>query len=293
MNDNNTARSFYDKWHQNKDLAFQNTLKQGSDIQNWILTRNGWNSLQGLKEFLSNKKNILDAGCGNGRVTALIASQAPATSAITGIDLTAADIAEGNLEGVPNVSFFKKDLLADNSDIGCFDFIYCQEVLHHTGDPLLGFSNLVRNNLAGKGIIAIYVYKKKAPVREFTDDFIREKIAGLTYEEAMAHCDQITEMAKSLSAQTAEFYCPEVPLLGIPAGNYTPQRFVYHFFMKCFWNPELDFQQNSAINYDWYHPQNCTRHTLEEVAGWFNSNGLKIVHSYEDFYGITMHGLKS
>ncbi|MES2131536.1 MAG: class I SAM-dependent methyltransferase [Bacteroidota bacterium] len=290
--DNNTAKSFFDKWHKNKDLAFQNTLKEGSDIQNWILTRNGWNTPKGLQEFLSDKKTILDAGCGNGRVTALLTINAPKDSQITGIDLTAADVAKENLEGMDNVSFFTKDLMENNSDVGKFDFIYCQEVLHHTNNPLQSFSNLVKNNLADKGKIAIYVYKKKAPLREFTDDFIRDKIAGMPYEEAMKHCNQITEFSKNLSQQKEEFYCPEIELLGIPAGNYTPQRFIYHFFMKCFWNNELDFEQNSAINYDWYHPQNCTRHTMEEIKEWYTSNNLEITHAYEDFYGITMHGIK-
>jgi len=290
--DNNTAKSFFDKWHKNKDLAFQNTLKEGSDIQNWILKRNRWDSLKGLQEFLKDKKTILDAGCGNGRVTALLSMKANSESKVTGIDLTAADIAEANLNGIANVSFFTKDLMADNSDIGKFDFVYCQEVLHHTNDPLQSFSNLVKNNLAEKGTIAIYVYKKKAPIREFTDDFIRNKITGMSYDEAMQHCNQITEFSKNLSDQKQEFYCPEIELLGIPAGNYTPQRFIYHFFMKCFWNNELGFDQNSAINYDWYHPQNCTRHTMDEIKDWFTKNNLEITHAYEDFYGITMHGLK-
>ena len=289
--ENNTAKSFYDKWHKNKDLAFQNTLKEGSDIQNWILTRNNWNSLSGLKLFLSNKKNILDAGCGNGRVTALLAINAPTSSNITGIDLTASDVAKENLADIKNATFYKKDLMDNNSDIGKFDFIYCQEVLHHTNDPYQSFSNLVTNNLAIGGTIAIYVYKKKAPIREFTDDFIRDKIGGMSYEEVMKHCNQITEFSKNISQQTHEFYSPEIELLGIPAGNYTPQRFMYHFFMKCFWNEELDFAQNAAINYDWYHPQNCTRHSMDEVKGWFTANPLKITHAYEDFYGITMQGV--
>jgi SAM-dependent methyltransferase len=291
--DNNTAKSFYDKWHKNADLAFQNTLKEGSEIQNWILSRNGWNTLSGLQEFLKDKKNILDAGCGNGRVTALLAMNAAPTSTITGIDLTAADVAENNLKGIRNVSFHKKDLMEDNSSIGKFDFIYCQEVLHHTNDPFRSFSNLVQNNLSDKGTIAIYVYKKKAPLREYTDDFIRNKIAGMSYEEAMKHCDQITEFSKNISAQNQEFYSPAIELLGIPAGNYTPQRFIYHFFMKCFWNNELDFAQNSAINYDWYHPQNCTRHTMEEIKDWFTKNKLTVIRAYEDFYGITMLGQKN
>ncbi|MGZ3884880.1 MAG: class I SAM-dependent methyltransferase [Bacteroidia bacterium] len=291
--DNNTAKSFYDKWHHNKDLAFQNTLKEGSEIQNWILSRNGFRSLADLREFLKDKTSILDAGCGNGRVTALLSMQAPRDSKITGIDLTAADVAKENLEGIPNVSFFTKDLTENNSDIGTFDFIYCQEVLHHTNDPLQSFLNLVKNNLAAGGTIAIYVYKKKAHIREFTDDFIRNKIAEMPYGEAMKHCNQITELAKNLSAVKTEFYSPAIEILGIEEGNYTPQRFLYHFFMKCFWNDELDFEQNSAINYDWYHPQNCTRHTLEELEGWFKQAGLTITHSFQDFYGITMHGRKN
>ena len=290
--ENNTAKSFHDKWHQNKDLAFQSTLKEGSDIQNWILTRNGWNTLNGLKDFLDNKKTILDAGCGNGRVTALLSMNAPLDSKITGIDLTAADVAAENLHGIKNTSFYTKDLMVDNSDLGKFDFIYCQEVLHHTNNPFQSFSNLVKYNLSKKGTIAIYVYKKKAAVREFTDDFIRDKIANMPYEEVMKHCDQITKFSKNISEHKQEFYCPEIELLGIPAGNYTPQRFIYHFFMKCFWSEELNFEQNSAINYDWYHPQNCTRHNMNEINEWYDRNNLEVTHAYEDFYGITMHGIK-
>jgi hypothetical protein len=44
------------------------------------------------------------------------------------------------------------------------------------------------------------------------------------------------------------------------------------------------------INYDWYHPQLATRHTLDEVEGWFVSAGLKIEHRCVDFYGITVRG---
>jgi hypothetical protein len=68
------------------------------------------------------------------------------------------------------------------------------------------------------------------------------------------------------------------------------QRFIYHFFMKCFWNPELSFHDNAVINYDWYHPQLCSRHTVEEVRKWFQRAGLSVTREFVDFYGITMHG---
>ena len=68
------------------------------------------------------------------------------------------------------------------------------------------------------------------------------------------------------------------------------QRFVYHFFMKCFWSDELDDEGNAALNYDWYHPQLCSRHEPDEVRGWFAGAGLELVHEHVDEYGITMRG---
>lgn len=292
MENNNTAKSFFDKWDNNRSLAFSQTLNSDSEIQKWILNRNGWKNLNELKKFLSDKKAILDAGCGNGRVTALLRENSPETSLVAGIDLVAAEIAAKNLEGYKNVKIQQGDLLGDNSKVGKFDFVYCQEVLHHTSDPKLGFLNLVKNNLADEGVIAIYVYKKKAPLREHTDDFVRNAISTMSYEEAMKVCDQITELGKALSAVNVKVNIPAVEVLGIEKGEYDIQRFIYHFFVKCFWNNELNFHDNSVINYDWYHPQSCTRHTIEEIREWFDEGGLSITHECVDYYGITVQGKK-
>lgn len=286
---NNTARSFRDKWEQNSDLAFDQTLSETSSIGRWILERNGWHTHAGLSEFLTGKKQILDAGCGNGRVTALLSAHRMEGAHVTGIDLVAARVAEENLRGTPDVTFRAKNLLDDLSDIGPFDFIYCQEVLHHTGNAAAAFRNLA-SRLAPGGHIAIYVYKLKAPVREFTDDHVRGKIAALPYEEAMAACRQITALGKALSETPGTVKVPAVDILGIEEGEHTFQRFVYHFFAKLFWNPELDFEANTAVNYDWYHPQDCTRHTVEEVRSWFTGCDLRVTHEFVDHYGITMHG---
>ena len=61
---------------------------------------------------------------------------------IIGIDLSSAEIAKSNLSSLENVEVYKRDLLGDLSEIGKFDLIYCQEVLHHTSDPFGAFSNL-------------------------------------------------------------------------------------------------------------------------------------------------------
>jgi len=198
-------------------------------------------------------------------------------------------VARRNLAGAANVTFEIRDLLTELSDLGRFDFIYSQEVLHHTADPKRAFLNLC-GLLEPGGEIAIYVYKAKAPVREFVDDYVRDRIAGLSYEEAMRVSREITELGRALSATGAKVRVPAVPLLGIEAGEYDVQRFLYHFFMKCYWNPDLPFEENAVINYDWYHPQLATRHSREEVEGWFRDAGLTVTQQCVDFYGITMRG---
>lgn len=290
MESNNTARSFEDKWTRNQTLAFEQTLNEDSEIFRWILNRNGFENSSELSDFLAGRKRVLDAGCGNGRVTALLASHAPQAEVI-GIDLTAADVAAENLVQYETVTVSKADLLDDLTSLGQFDFIYCQEVLHHTFDPRAAFSNLV-GCLTENGEIAIYVYKQKAPLREFADDHVRKAIAHLSYDDAMEECRRITNLGKVLSELDCEIAVPTIESLGIEEGSYTVQRFLYHFFLKCFWSPELDPEGNAVINYDWYHPQLCSRHTLPEVRTWFTDLGLKIEHEHVDPYGITMRGRK-
>jgi len=287
-----TADSFRDKWQQNKRLAFEETLREGSDIFSWILQRNGFGSPEELIEYLKDKRRVLDAGCGNGRVTALLRNYCPVTAEIVGIDLVSSGIAQENLEAFglsDHVFFYEKDLLGNLEDLGKFDFIYCQEVLHHTPEPEKALKNLSSLLIAG-GEIAIYVYRKKAPAREFVDDYLRARVSGLQYHDAIRVCSQITELGRVLSEEHVTVKSPHIEVLGIEAGEYDLQRFVYHFFMKCFWNPNLTFEENVVINYDWYHPQIATRHTLEEVRGWFTHAHLEVVHENVDFYGITVRG---
>lgn len=286
-----TARSFGEKWHNNRQLAFDETSVEGSDIQQWILRRNGLADLQGLTDWLSSRGRILDAGCGNGRVTALLRRYAPSTAEVVGIDLTAADVAAANLADVAGVRFETRDLLGDLSGLGEFDLIYCQEVLHHTGDAAAAFRN-VAGLLAEGGEIAIYVYKVKPAIREFSDDYIRGRISNLPYDEAMVAMRELAELGRILSDLRVDVTVPDVSVLDIPAGTYDVQRLIYNFFTKIFWSDELDPEPNAVINYDWYHPQHATRHELPEVESWFESAGLTITHRTVDPYGITVRGVR-
>ena len=284
-----TIKSFKEKWSNNKDLAFSETLKEDSNIQKWILRRNGFNSLEEFKEWLSGRGRILDAGCGNGRVTALLQANTNSTQQIVGIDLSSAEVAAENLNSFKNIDVYTKDLLGDLSELGHFDLIYCQEVLHHTSNPLGAFTNLSERLNPG-GEIAIYVYKLKAPLREYADDYIRGLISELSYEEAIKEMSKLTELGKNLSELNIKLHVTDIKMLDINKCEYDIQRFIYHFFLKCFWNPDLSVDENTAINYDWYHPTISTRHTPEEVKSWFNQNSIEIIYFHEDHYGITARG---
>lgn len=284
-----TARTFADKWSRNPSLAFEQTVDENAEISGWILTRNGFGSGEGLAAYLADKGRILDAGCGNGRVTALLQRYAPEGSELVGVDLHAAEVARENLADLPNVSIHRGDLLGDLSELGSFDFVYCQEVLHHTDDPQAALENLA-SLLSPGGEIAIYVYRRKAPVREFTDDYLRERLSALPYEQAMEVCRNIAELGRALADLKTTVRVPAIEPLEVEEGEYDVQRLLYHFFMKCFWNDELDVEANAAINYDWYHPDVSSRHTLDEVKSWFAAADLEVVHEYTDPYGITMRG---
>ena len=56
VRDKQTEKSFRDKWNNNQLFAFNETQDPKSFILNWILTRNGFDNIQDLKNSLKGKK---------------------------------------------------------------------------------------------------------------------------------------------------------------------------------------------------------------------------------------------
>ena len=102
---NNNKKSFYDKWHKNPNVFFKETLDKNSDMQKWILSRNGFVSLDQFSTYLKNKRSILDAGCGNGRITSLLYEITHPDCKIVGVDLVAADIAKKNFKDIKEIRY--------------------------------------------------------------------------------------------------------------------------------------------------------------------------------------------
>jgi SAM-dependent methyltransferase len=90
-------------------------------------------------------KRFLDAGCGTGNITADIASLLPDVE-ITAIDLTEKSLSlaqeKAAERGFKNVTFRRSNLMEYDPNLGVFDFVYSQGVIHHLSDPLTGMTNL-------------------------------------------------------------------------------------------------------------------------------------------------------
>ena len=99
----------------------------------------------------------LDAGCGKGRFTRVMARSLSAVVALDGSN--AVDAAVKNLNEMPNVFVVRADLRSPPLAPESFDFVACLGVLHHLDDPRGGFRRLVRY-VAPKGQLLLYLYSR-------------------------------------------------------------------------------------------------------------------------------------
>ncbi len=125
-------------------------------------------------------------------------------------------------------------------------------------------------------------------MREFADDYIRDRISDLSYDSAMKAMEPITDFAKSLHEQSIKIQIPnDLEILGIKKGEYDLQRFIYQFFFKCFWNESWGFEYSNLTNYDWYHPKFAWRHTKTEIQDWCKEFNLQTEYIKETESGYT------
>ena len=284
-----TRESFSAKWTRIPNFGHEAASRQM--YVNWYLERYGFGTLDNLRDFLADKKTILDAGTGLGRDAILYGENSSAQ--VIALDISQSiDFAYQHAGHLPNVHLVQADLTMLPCNEGSFDLLACDQVMHHTPDTKASFDHLVRH-LAPGGQIAFYVYKKKGPIREFCDDFLREHYTQASEEECYAFSRAMTALGKALSDLKAEVVVPEdIPILGIKAGKHDIQRFVYWHIFKCYWNEKLDWETNVLTNFDWYHPRYAHRHTAEEVRAWCAEAQLEIVLFNVIESGITVRARK-
>ncbi|HEX2052749.1 MAG TPA: class I SAM-dependent methyltransferase [Actinomycetota bacterium] len=233
---------------------------------------------------------VLDAGCGAAVSAVELFGDRLKEVRYLGVDVSdAVETAAGRLatRGLPG-QFLQVDLAGIPIDPESVDVIFSEGVLHHTQSTEKSLKALSRLLKPG-GRFLFYVYRKKAPIREFTDDYIRERLADRSPQEAWEAMIPLTYLGKALAELDVEIDIPlDIELLDIPAGRINVQRLFYWYFCKAFHHPDLSVEEMNHINYDWYAPRFAHRHTAEELNRWCAEAGLEVERQYLEPAGITM-----
>lgn len=279
-NQEQTTDVFSTKWAKYETSGEKDRLYEMQ--RRWYLDLYGFVSEAELAEFLGTRRIIFDAGCGLGYKAAWFASLAP-NSLVIGMDASeAARQAADAYRAIPNLFFLQGDIARSHFGDGSIDYVSCDQVIMHTERPEETLAELTRITAAPDGQFACYFYAKKALPRELLDDHFRMKCTQMTQEEIWRLAEQVTELGKRLAALGVSIESPEIPALGIRAGRYDIQRFIYWNFLKCFWSESLGPETSVVVNFDWYSPSNARRFSEEEVRNLLDANGLQVIHFHKE-----------
>ena len=205
-------------------------------------------------------KVVLDGGCGMGRYLRIAAELGPAL--LVGIDLSLAVVAARELTaGLDGVAIVQGDLLRPPFEPGSFDHIYSIGVLDHTPDPRAAFLRLA-SLLKPGGRIAIWIYKRERPAVERVMNAHRAvstrlPLGMLTLMSRLAA--PVGGLKRRLMASRHRL----VERAGVALHLLT---------IGVSMHPDREVRVCDTL--DWYAPRYLSRHTREEVAGWFTEAGL-------------------
>lgn len=279
-----TGEAFGFKWAQEDTFSSKAFLDKN---RAWFVERYGepaeW-------EFLAEDAVLVDAGCGAGVAGLELFRDVLARIRYLGVDLTdAVDVAARRFaqRGAPG-RFLQADLTDLPLAPATVDVIFSEGVLHHT-DSTEGAIAALAPLLRPGGRLVFYVYRRKGPVREFTDDHVRAWLQTMPPQQGWEALKPLTKLGIALGELEAEVDVPEaVEPLGIPAGRIDVQRLFYWSVAKAFYAPEMSFDEMHHLNYDWYAPVNAHRQSEQEVRVWCEAAGLEVEDVHSHLAGLTV-----
>lgn len=273
------------KWHQRSTFESEAARTM---MREWANTRYGnvsdW--------FLAgaDKPIVLDAGCGAAYTGLEYFRPVLDRIRYLGADIsTAVEVArERMVTAGADAAFLQCDITQLPIAAGSLDAIFSEGVLHHTDSTEEAIKSLAPL-LKDGGLFMFYVYRRKGPIREFVDDYVRDKMQHMTPKEGWEAMMPLTKLGKVLGDLNIEIDIPEdIDLLEIPAGKINLQRLFYWHIFKVFYRPEYSLDEMSHINFDWYAPRNAHRQSPEEVRDWCAQAGLAIEREQVEEAGITI-----
>lgn len=243
--------------------------------ENWYLTRYGHKNRAGLKKFFKDKKSICEAGCGVARDSKMFAELAP-HARILAVDQSpdALKMATKTLSEYPNAETTRADITTWKTDEK-FDFISCDQVIHHTPSPGKTLKNLY-DKLNPGGVINFCVCRKKNEYRDLVDDLLMEKGRDMDPKDLWEFSRVVTEFAKALY----ELNIKDVRFKGHKYESL--QRFIHNQVFRAWYDPKIPFELSVSSNYDWF--SSNPRFNASEVKKDILSHikGFEILRFHED-----------
>lgn len=189
---------------------------------------------------------VLDAGCGGGRYSKVVAE---AGGRVVGADhTTAVNKAAKLCEHLSNASFVQADLKHLPLEERSFDFVFSIGVMHHDANTKAVFEAVSRMVKPG-GRMSIWLYRRNQFWQEWLNDFARRRTTKMAPEKLERWC------------RVGAF------LGGVPVVNKVANK-VFNFSAHPNWENRV------CDTFDWYAPQYQYHHTVDELCTWFREAGF-------------------
>ena len=222
------------------------TTATAAPTEHRILRRAEVEAKTGFKLSEMTGLRVLDAGCGGGRYSRILAE---AGATVRGADHSSAVNKAADLcTGFANAAFVQADLKHLPFEPESFDAVFSIGVMHHDANTRAVFDAVARMVRPG-GRLAVWLYRRNQGWQETINNWLRRRTTQMPTDRLEQWC------------RWGAFWG------GIPVVNRVANKVVNFSAHPCWENRVCD-------TFDWYAPEYQHHHTTDELLGWFQAAGF-------------------